>query len=391
MNTTRKGAKKTSNSDILAQLNRLMSESVAGPAAAPAPVPARRPARVPEHILARSRRPAPAAIAPAPTPVAAPPPVPAPVPAPAPVQVPTRGRTPARVPARSRTPAIPAHVRAALAEEQPPNIEHTIPARTNIAHDVATQYDAAIFFDNEQNHIDIVPIACPTITAIKVPETHPRPAPLFTQSPLKEYIASLGENTYIEVLQRKTPKELFDYYDPVSGLASAHVDRLRAWMEDTADKAHRVAVFDWDRTITIVEGLFTYETEAHIRSIVPGLTWATFVNDTMLYLCGGSERVQFLKDMFALLHENNVDIAILTNNKGCPTQVALIRSILIELLPPGAQAIIYCSAPKPYYGNKGARLQDAAKFKRLCPPHAGGRRTRRAVRSRKSTRRHRKH
>jgi hypothetical protein len=312
---------------------------------------------------------------------------PAPAPAPAPPQVPMRGRTPARIPVH-----ILAHARAALAKEPSPNVKHTIPVRSNIAHDMATQYDAAIFFDNEQKHIDAVPIACPTITVIKVPETHPKPKPLFTQSPLKEYIASLGENAYIEVLQRKEPKELYDNYDPVSGIASTHVDMLRAWMEDTADKAHRVAVFDWDRTITKVEGLFPYETEAHISRIVPGLTWATFVNDAMLYLCGGPERVQLLKDMFASLHENNVDIAILTNNGGCPTHVALVRSILIQLLPPGAQATIYCSAPEPYLTNKGVRLQDAAKFKRLCPPHAGGRRTRRrAMHRRKSTRRHRKH
>jgi hypothetical protein len=371
MNNTPKGAKKIlSDADILAQLNRIMSESVDGPAA-----PARTPARVPEHILARSRRPAPtSAPAPAPTPVAAP--------------APARGRTPARAP--GRIPAhILAHARAALAQEPSPNIKHTIPVRSNIAHDVVTQYDAAIFFDNEQKHIDDMPVACPTITVIKVPDTHPKPKPPFNESPFKEYLASLGENTYINVLKRQG--ETYDAYDQASGLASTHVDRLRAWIEETADKASRVALFDWDRTFTKVEGIFPYESEAAIRTIIPGLSWTTFVRDATRYLCGGAERVQLLKDMFVTLHANHVDIAILTNNGGCPDRVALMRAILVELLPPGAQATIYCSAPAPYAGNKGKRLQDAAKFKRLCPPQAGGRRTRRRTIRRKSTRRHRKH
>lgn len=92
----------------------------------------------------------------------------------------------------------------------------------------------------------------------------------------------------------------------------------------------KVVIFDWDRTLTSVEGWYpeffkdlysNYTTDIDNPSDLPELTplfyettYKKAVADTAQYLFGGAERERTLKNMFSFLHVNNISVYIITNN-----------------------------------------------------------------------------
>ncbi len=100
----------------------------------------------------------------------------------------------------------------------------------------------------------------------------------------------------------------------------------------------KVIIFDWDRTLTSVEGWYpeffkdiysNYTTDIDNPSDLPELTplfyettYKKAVADTAQYLFGGTNRQQTLKNMFSFLHANNISVFIITNN---PTASNLFR------------------------------------------------------------------
>lgn len=91
----------------------------------------------------------------------------------------------------------------------------------------------------------------------------------------------------------------------------------------------KVIIFDWDRTLTSVEGWYPdffkdiysdYTTEddsddlPELTPLFYETTYKKAVADTAQYLFGGVEREQTLKNMFLFLHANNISVFIITNN-----------------------------------------------------------------------------
>jgi len=92
----------------------------------------------------------------------------------------------------------------------------------------------------------------------------------------------------------------------------------------------KVVIFDWDRTLTSVEGWYpdffkdlysNYTTNIDDPSDLPELTplfyettYKKAVADTAQYLFGGANRERTLKNMFSYLHANNISVFIITNN-----------------------------------------------------------------------------
>ena len=92
----------------------------------------------------------------------------------------------------------------------------------------------------------------------------------------------------------------------------------------------KVVIFDWDRTLTSVEGWYpdffkdlysNYTTDIDDPSDLPELTplfyettYKKAVADTSQYLFGGANRERTLKNMFSYLHANNISVFIITNN-----------------------------------------------------------------------------
>jgi len=92
----------------------------------------------------------------------------------------------------------------------------------------------------------------------------------------------------------------------------------------------KVVIFDWDRTLTSVEGWYpeffkdiysNYTTDINDPTNLPELTplfyettYKKAVADTAQYLFGGPHRERTLKNMFSFLHANNISVFIITNN-----------------------------------------------------------------------------
>jgi hypothetical protein len=92
----------------------------------------------------------------------------------------------------------------------------------------------------------------------------------------------------------------------------------------------KVVIFDWDRTLTSVEGWYpeffkdlysNYTTDIDDPGDLPEptpefdeTTYKKAVADIAQYLFGGPNRERTLKNMFSFLHANNISVFIITNN-----------------------------------------------------------------------------
>lgn len=180
------------------------------------------------------------------------------------------------------------------------------------------KYEAAIFFDNDKSQRLNVSIIClRNMQIVEINETYGPPELKFDTDPLKSYIESLGTNHYVNMLRWGAIEK--DAYDPVSGIQETHMEAGRGWLAETAGK-RRAALFDWDRTITVFEGYISTK-DAHMYiewGIINGLfTRDQYLEDMLVYLCGGTARINALRLFIAALANAGVDIYVLTNNTGC--------------------------------------------------------------------------
>lgn len=226
-----------------------------------------------------------------------------------------------------------------------------------------SQYNSAIFFENSQEQKRYIQYYCPTVRfarnsfeeagpdanfiVVDIQETEPVPNVHYSELPFKE---ELTDNTYVA---RYNLTERSDRYDARSGIQQEHYDNiLKPWIASRGIGPH-VAVFDWDRTITVIEGLILGD---------------DIIDDTLNYVCGGKTRVAMLKAMFQQVASANIHIMILTNNTGghTPKFNTLIRS-LVGVNKPAYSIIV--SMDGPYYGIKAKAFAQMEEFKRLgCAP-----------------------
>jgi len=118
-----------------------------------------------------------------------------------------------------------------------------------------------------------------------------------------------NKNTYVEYNDLRNSTALNDRAN--TGITESDVGRLKTWVK--RNRGHpTIAIFDWDRTISVVEGV-------HFPK--PPMAWQDIgvrEKDVMLYLLGGKERRKMMKEMFEFLYDENVEVFILTKNRGCP-------------------------------------------------------------------------
>jgi hypothetical protein len=95
-----------------------------------------------------------------------------------------------------------------------------------------------------------------------------------------------------------------------------NMDIIDSFINDKITPNHfKVVIFDWDRTITSVEGWwpeFFYDVSPANDSSFA--LYDSAVKNTAQYLFGGPEREEELRNMFSNLHEKDISIVILTNN-----------------------------------------------------------------------------
>lgn len=245
---------------------------------------------------------------------------------------------------------------------------------------VGGDFAAAIFFDNEAENIDSVMARFPRgVVPVKVKETRSRvirrPIVRFDAEPLASYIASLGDNSYYKFLVSIGKQD--EAYDAASGIDDSDMAVGREWLRSTAELKPRAALLDWDRTITKVEGVYDLKMPSIVPYIVKFLTNPEsptsnekFVEDILLYLCGGNERLASLRAFVREMHEAGVDIYIITNNEICGGDFFTgLMSAFFQDIP----HTIICSS---LYPDKGYALAATYRFRTLSKPKRGGRRSR---------------
>lgn len=202
------------------------------------------------------------------------------------------------------------------------------------------------FYDNDINHIYSIEELCPDIESIHVPEI-----PISWEYPTNNAYARL-----IKSFDGET-------HQPVRGLTDKHIDDIMNWSEKMNDiNIKPIIIFDWDRTLTQVEGFTSPGLE--------GRFWKRHgiqFGDVVQYLVGGGERLNLLQMMDAHLVINNADIYVLTNNTACFLYPDVFYYLVEEVLPSIRSQNILCSGMHKYK-NKGDFLQQHSIFNKYCYP-----------------------
>ena len=127
-------------------------------------------------------------------------------------------------------------------------------------------------------------------------------ASLYTKQFLKMY----PDNKFAQYLLSKNNKEIGTNV----GFSRDDAIQLAKWVADPKIKT-KIAIFDWDGTLSVVEGLVLPPTkEKTLQLFKQGITY----KDIALYYAGTKTRFEGLQNMFNYLHEAGVEIFILTNN-----------------------------------------------------------------------------
>lgn len=284
-------------------------------------------------------------------------------------------------------------------------------------------YQAGIFLDNDEGHRSRVRDMC--LGRFRVPmvnETHGFRGGVPVNSPqYLNLLLSLSE-------QGKEAAKLLsrlclslgggiEAYDTRSGLNQETVQEIVNWVNENQGKG-LVAVFDFDRTLSVMEGgfflgdsiqemkktLFEAETvtklangtqvsylggkkipqDFSLRPHIPGFTVEGFAN----YLAGGTERMTMLQGMFDHLYQNNVKVFLLTNNTRCPQAKNLFREITM-IYTRGRPVDVICGAE--FGGDKGRAIVgkntntgNLKALRGLCLAQGGGKRKSRKQKKSKS-------
>jgi hypothetical protein len=188
-----------------------------------------------------------------------------------------------------------------------------------------------IFFDNDNKKITQVKEYCGNIVTVEVPESDCiENVKTIVNQLLKDNTTAFDfkSNEYFKLHSFTGSRHVF--YDKISGVRKEHINVLKNWILDTGHLTTRVAFFDWDRTLTMCEGLImplTAHTHPNIadaykmyKVIVAGTDEERenkIYEDMSIYLAGGNKRLKMLRKMFDMLHDRGIKIVILTNNGSC--------------------------------------------------------------------------
>jgi len=154
---------------------------------------------------------------------------------------------------------------------------------------------------------------------------------------------------------------------------------LILWITETQDIQNRFAVFDWDRTISVVEGL-------SIPIDFEGIDKDKFIADMTTYVLGGEPRKQMLTDMFQNINESGIKVVILTNNPSAlpnTLQRDTFLKMIKTIFPGFVDANLLCSYN---YINKPEKFKEYLASLQLLE---GGKKRRTKTRRNTKRRRHR--
>jgi hypothetical protein len=204
-----------------------------------------------------------------------------------------------------------------------------------------------LFLDNDHEHIidlqkNIIPLE-----TIEVDEIKPNPFATkpFPKRSYTDYFAK-KRNTYA-ILSRRAGEEP---YIPTNGITKANIKSIDNWLLHSSNVKTKIVLFDWDRTISVVEGFY------------PSPRLTEFLQHTMEYLLGGEDRIKMLQSLFKKLVENKVHIFVVTNNSAALTARKLFLTMIKYLNPSFVDDNLICSAKEK---SKSVALMKSKAFTEL--------------------------
>lgn len=220
----------------------------------------------------------------------------------------------------------------------------SVPPDMSSLADARIQFKRGIFFDNEQSNIDNMRRYFDhTIESVKVADTEgfkKDERSKLNDDYVRMVMADGIPNKYIQILEKMSG----DVFDEKSGMTDKDIETCMAWCADSTIDTPKVAMFDWDRTLTRSEG---FETVGSLASTIVavkesyGLTMTKdeLAIDMLFYLFGGQDRISKLNAMFTACKENNVAIYILTNN--LIAKQLIFGELLDKFIGPGEYKLHY--------------------------------------------------
>jgi len=210
-------------------------------------------------------------------------------------------------------------------------------------------FTKGVFFDNCKIHLDSfrkvqnIFDKFSKLYLIAINETEP--VPLTDPLVVAELFKLSPDNKYVHFHAFIDPTST---YDPVSGIKEKDFRLMDDYLTDGRDD-RKYVVFDWDRTLTVVEG---YISISNInKDFFPNIdiTSDTFLQsfreDTLLYLFGGEARLTMIRDKIKSLRDRGITLCILTNNTGCATDE--FKQLVRQLDPGFTDDHIICSGIFP--------------------------------------------
>lgn len=205
------------------------------------------------------------------------------------------------------------------------------------------------FYDNEKKNWDNdMKIHSDEVEFIEVDETTPyaqlTPKKTYKTEKAKKYDLNqqyielfLNEdNTYASnldsIIKSKPDVKILDKIIgkdyPNNGI-DEYIDDLLKWTE--IDTPNKVVLFDWDRTITVVEGLYTEQLNEKI------INNEIKIHDIAVFIMGGEERLKKYKRMFDHFSKHKMAYFILTHNPNASKRSPL-RQAYIDIIHEVANA-----------------------------------------------------
>jgi hypothetical protein len=176
-----------------------------------------------------------------------------------------------------------------------------------------------LFFDNDPNNFreikkdNNLPIEC-----IQVEEIPINAVELYNNA-----YKSNNSNNYIKWLKGKIDIEaLKNDTSPSEALNDTHINYIKKWAHITNGMyEERYVLFDWDRTLSMWEGFYTFDGDIFPFDIVSfnrrnSFTLKkSFAEDMVSYLLDNeNNRLQKIKDLISELLDKNIQVIIVTNN-----------------------------------------------------------------------------
>lgn len=125
---------------------------------------------------------------------------------------------------------------------------------------------------------------------------------LYTEEFLKLY----PNNKFAQYLLSIHNKEM----GTTIGFSDNEIDNLYKWALTNPAKI-KIAIFDWDGTLSVIEGLNLPENKTTTNQLkMKGITY----REIALYYAGTIERLSKLRELFTFLHAKGIHVYILTNN-----------------------------------------------------------------------------